>query len=273
MATHEHVDQFYGVSPMEDLYPSTAALLSKWVTENPQAKIMAFTNTARTAGLLGSLFEELKPSFGAPVFVTHSRLSQSRREKAMKEFVRAKSAVLFTSDVTARGIDIPDVTHVLQVGVPADVQQYIHRLGRTARAGKEGTGTVLLGDFESFFLQLKEVKELGLKPLPNTSEDLQLQVWRDRIADASSRLSNQTRQQSYSAWLGYYKGFVKKCGISTPQLVMRANVYARDVLKHNETDQQGRWLAPPLLKKTVGKMGLKGVSGLNAVAVLPYGDD
>jgi len=58
----------------------------------------------------------------------------------------------------------------------------------------------------------------------------------------------------------------------TPQqLIERANTYARVVLKYESVSPDGKWLPPPLLKKTIGKMGLKGMPGLNAVAVMPDG--
>ena len=62
--------------------------------------------------------------------------------------------IMFSSDVSARGMDYPDVTAVIQVGMASDKAQYIHRIGRTARAGKSGGGFLLLADYESPFLQM-----------------------------------------------------------------------------------------------------------------------
>ena len=74
------------------------------------------------------------------MFEIHSRKSQSHRSKISGKFREGRSCIMFTSDVTARGMDYPDVTKVVQVGLPSDKAQYIHRLGRTARAGKGGNG-------------------------------------------------------------------------------------------------------------------------------------
>merc|ERR1719379_724709 len=84
----------------------------------------------------------------------HSRKSQAQRTKIPDQFRTMPQGVLFSSDVSARGMDYPDVTFVLQIGAPSDKAQYLHRLGRTARAGKEGSGLLLLCDFERFFLNL-----------------------------------------------------------------------------------------------------------------------
>merc|ERR1712060_629870 len=87
-------------------------------------------------------------------------MSQSKRTRISEEFRTAQQGILFSSDVSARGMDYPDVTFVFQVGAPSDRAQYLHRLGRTARAGKEGSGLLLLCSFEQSFLQL--VKALPL---------------------------------------------------------------------------------------------------------------
>ncbi|KAJ5161922.1 ATP-dependent RNA helicase [Penicillium capsulatum] len=78
----------------------------------------------------------------------HSRLSQNQRTWNADTFRRCDEAILFSSDVTARGMDFPDVTHVIQVGIPRDRETYIHRLGRTARANKKGEGWIFLHDAE-----------------------------------------------------------------------------------------------------------------------------
>jgi ATP-dependent RNA helicase MSS116 len=61
----------------------------------------------------------------------HSRKSQAQRTRSSDKFRKSRSAVMFSSDVSARGVDYPDVTHVLQFGLPPSTDQYIHRLGRT----------------------------------------------------------------------------------------------------------------------------------------------
>lgn len=82
------------------------------------------------------------------IYQIHSKLTQSRRKRSSQSFRWARSAILFSSDVTARGMDFPEVTHVIQIGAPLTREAYIHRLGRTARANKKGEGWVLLHDLE-----------------------------------------------------------------------------------------------------------------------------
>lgn len=69
----------------------------------------------------------------------HGDIAQNQREVTLKRFREGKFNVLVATDVASRGLDIPNVDLVIQVEPPNDVETYIHRSGRTARAGKEGT--------------------------------------------------------------------------------------------------------------------------------------
>merc|ERR1712003_577957 len=100
---------------------------------------IVFFTTARLTGFMSELFNSIKNHTGYDVLEIHSRKSQKQRERASNEFRKRKKAIMFSSDATARGMDYPDVSFVLQVGL-TDRSQYIHRLGRTARAGKSGKG-------------------------------------------------------------------------------------------------------------------------------------
>jgi len=70
--------------------------------------------------------------------VLHGDIAQNQREVTLKRFKEGKFNVLVATDVASRGLDIPDVDLVIQLEPPKEVEAYIHRSGRTARAGKEG---------------------------------------------------------------------------------------------------------------------------------------
>ena len=89
------------------------------------------------------------PLHPAKIMEIHAKLSQDERTKAADDFRRAESGILLSSDVTARGMDFPNVTHVIQVGLPSSEEQYVHRLGRTARGDKTGEGWMLLTNLEA----------------------------------------------------------------------------------------------------------------------------
>ncbi|KAF8575751.1 DEAD-domain-containing protein [Ramaria rubella] len=283
-ATHEHVEQRALIVPTVEAFPVLARLLAQWTHADPHAKVMVFANTARATGILATLFAELNPPLGVPTFTIHSRLSQPARTRATAGFTTAQSAVLFTSDVTARGIDVPGVTHVVQTGLPSSVEQYIHRLGRTARAGQTGMGLLILAPYEDFFLREKGIKELGLKPWEDTTK-AELKEWREKVAHALDRVAKEPKEQAYQAWLGLYKGSLRDLGWTPQQLINEAAAYARDVLRYKGADAErsdgyvvegstvnaAGWRPPPIMSRTVGKMGLQGgkAMGLNVVKELP----
>ncbi|HLU23323.1 MAG TPA: DEAD/DEAH box helicase [Bacillaceae bacterium] len=86
----------------------------------------------------------------------HGDLSQAKREKAMKRFREAKSQFLVATDVAARGLDVKGVTHVYNYDIPQDVESYVHRIGRTGRAGGDGVAYTLVAPKDLDFLRMIE---------------------------------------------------------------------------------------------------------------------
>ena len=96
----------------------------------------------RTKRRVSKLFGNLK-SEGLLVDELHGDLSQAKRERVMKSFREAKVQLLVATDVAARGLDVEGVTHVYNYDIPEDAESYIHRIGRTGRAGMEGLAVTL----------------------------------------------------------------------------------------------------------------------------------
>jgi superfamily II DNA/RNA helicase len=99
-----------------------------------RGKTVVFTRTKRAAA---KLVEELNDR-GYNAAAVHGDLKQEQRERAMAAFKAGKKDILIATDVAARGIDVNDVTHVINHTVPDDHDTYLHRAGRTGRAGKTG---------------------------------------------------------------------------------------------------------------------------------------
>jgi ATP-dependent RNA helicase MSS116 len=118
----------------------------------------------------------------------HSRLTQGARTRIAGLFRKCQTGILFSSDVTARGMDFPDVTHVIQVGVPRSREDYIHRLGRTARAGRTGEGWVFLHrqEMSSFRRMVRDI------PMDQDSSSLataSIDMTRDKIEPTAQEFS------------------------------------------------------------------------------------
>ncbi|RNE63843.1 DEAD/DEAH box helicase [Cryobacterium tepidiphilum] len=99
-----------------------------------RGKTVIFTRTKRAAA---KLVEELNDR-GFNAAAVHGDLNQEQRERAMAAFKAGKKDILIATDVAARGIDVDDVTHVINHTIPEDEKAYLHRVGRTGRAGKTG---------------------------------------------------------------------------------------------------------------------------------------
>ena len=83
-------------------------------------------------------------SDGYPVCCIHSNMSKSDRETALSDFRSGKHRVLISSNLTARGIDVQQVSCVINFDIPRDVSTYLHRIGRSGRWGRKGVGINLI---------------------------------------------------------------------------------------------------------------------------------
>ncbi|QUW18813.1 DEAD/DEAH box helicase [Agrococcus sp. Marseille-Q4369] len=109
-------------------------VVSRILQAEGRGKTVIFTRTKRAAS---RLTEELIDR-GFAAAAVHGDMSQEARERAMAQFKAGKKDVLIATDVAARGIDVDDVTHVINHTIPEDEKAYLHRVGRTGRAGRTG---------------------------------------------------------------------------------------------------------------------------------------
>jgi superfamily II DNA/RNA helicase len=109
-------------------------VIARILQSEGRGKTVVFTRTKRAAA---KLVEELNDR-GFNAAAVHGDLNQEQRERAMAAFKAGKKDILIATDVAARGIDVNDVTHVINHTVPDDHDTYLHRAGRTGRAGKTG---------------------------------------------------------------------------------------------------------------------------------------
>ncbi|KAK1861182.1 hypothetical protein I4F81_003766 [Pyropia yezoensis] len=227
-ATNTHVSQGYFVTPVAHQFPALLHVLESARQAYPNNfKVIAFFATARMTQLAAELFLAM----GVPVLEIHSRKSQPHRASVAAKFASGTGLVLFTSDVSARGVDYDDVTHVVQVGLPSDKAQYVHRLGRTGRAGKEGQGVLILSDFESSFL--RQVSDLPLVQMPAPAPPAQLSEEAERVAGYLARLPGSSTTSAYQAWLGFYNSHLRKLNWSKEQLVAQANSWYSNAAHHS----------------------------------------
>lgn len=133
--------------------------LLKKITNIPDTKVLAFM---RDIGNLSVVAEKLAYN-GLTVGVLHSDTRKEQREKALKAFRTSENALLLATDVAARGLDIADLTHVVNVDMPKDITQYTHRSGRTGRLGSTGGTVVSIIERNELKRLEKFANELGFK--------------------------------------------------------------------------------------------------------------
>ena len=138
-------------------------MLARLLKEDEPEKCLVFTNTRIMAD---NVARDLR-SMGFRANVLHGGLTQSRRDRIMADFRKGKIKVLVATDVASRGLDVKSITHIFNYDVPSRAEDYIHRIGRTARAGNEGKAITLLSrrDHAPFRRILKEfnlsIKRMG----------------------------------------------------------------------------------------------------------------
>lgn len=140
----------------------------------------------RTKRRVSTLNSELV-SLGYETDELHGDLSQAKRESVMKSFRQVKLQLLVATDVAARGLDVEGVTHVFNYDIPHDVESYIHRIGRTGRAGEKGVAITLATPRDIKYLELIEK---GLKTkLPKRKVDGE-KLGREKSFDSQKSDSN-----------------------------------------------------------------------------------
>ena len=138
------------------------SLLVHVLKEEHTGLVMVFCNSRRNTDFVARNLG----AAGIEAEATHGGLTQDRRSRVLERFHSKNVFVLVCTDVAARGLDIPDVSHVYNYDIPKDSKQYVHRIGRTARAGKEGLAISILSprDHDNFRRLLRET-HVEIKPL------------------------------------------------------------------------------------------------------------
>ena len=208
VAVPTHLKQYYVNSPAKLRLVNLIGLMRKVpiynkITEcgKKSAKVILFLSTADSAdwhfdlflnAMLDGKFEpskqvdKLDPEYlnvlkegsrsalfpESSLFKLHGSMTQSERQSVIAGFSQPfqnKSAFLLCTDVVGRGLDVPDVTQVIQYDPPAEIRDYIHRIGRTARLGKQGSSYIFLLPSEGEYLDMLEAKQCILQEVESNS--------------------------------------------------------------------------------------------------------
>ena len=148
--TAERVDQYLLMVQQDEKQALLELILSgRHKVPGTFERVLIFTRTKHGADRVVKKLEQS----GIAANAIHGNKSQPQRQRALDEFRRAKVSVLVATDVAARGIDIPGVSHVINYELPNVPEQYVHRIGRTARAGADGIAIAFCAEDERAYLK------------------------------------------------------------------------------------------------------------------------
>lgn len=258
--TNEKVVQNCVLLGNDDTVRGTVDLIMGLIRESNENKIIVFFPTSQMVIFFSKLFRN---HLHQNVLEIHAKKSQDQRTSASNKYRKMKGGVMFTSDVSARGVDYPGVTHVVQFGMADSRETYIHRLGRTGRANNKGTGILILSPMEKPFLQTLSGLDIQTVDVDDVlSRPMEGNALGGAVRAISSGRDEEIKQlvdRAYVSVLGFYSSKVKSLpgqnrSHSSRAIVQYVNGFAR---------QMGLQEMPIISSKIAAQVGLAGVDGLN----------
>ncbi len=174
--------------------------------EDPQLAIV-FCHTKRDVDDVALKLQQM----GYNANALHGDFTQAHRDEVMEKFKRGKLEILVATDVAARGLDIKNVTHVINFSIPQNPENYIHRIGRTGRAGKSGIAITLVTPREYRHLRLIEKTArttIDKKRLPSTKE-----VLKAKHKSITKEISEIITEKKHEGYLSMVEGLSTTCSI------------------------------------------------------------
>ena len=164
-ATPSTLTNYYLISPLDERLSRLLSFLQQHSSE----KVIIFFLTCACVEYYSTVLKQLDlPCKGYEYETLHGKLVQKRREKAMERFrERKSSSALLCTDVAARGLDVPDVSWTIQFDAPVDPSSYVHRVGRSARAGRSGNSLVFLTRKEEAYVDFLRLRKVPVRELPD----------------------------------------------------------------------------------------------------------
>ncbi|MEO7008545.1 MAG: DEAD/DEAH box helicase, partial [Caldimonas sp.] len=136
------------------------ALLDHLLTQRDMEQALVFTSTQRDADWLADRLADM----GHHVASLHGGMPQGRRNRVLQGLRSKQLKVLVATDVAARGIDVPSISHVINYGLPMKPEDYVHRIGRTGRAGKNGLAVTLAERMDSGMI--RRIQQFTTQQIP-----------------------------------------------------------------------------------------------------------
>lgn len=254
--TNAQTEQSHIVLPTDQFWTKTFEILLDLVDKGDN-KVMVFFPMTSMVELYSQVFNN---RFGRRVWELHGKMHQRERTTISRRFRNSNKGILFTSDVSARGIDYPNVTDVVQIGACESRETYIHRLGRTGRAGKLGKGLLILPELEKDFLREleglaipvdRELKGTVVSNAPSKKLMDEFGPMVQRIRTGRDPKLEKSIHDVYQAMVGYY---FQRCKDKPKEVVATVN---------RLIEITGLSELPAIELSRARRLGLDGVPGIN----------
>ena len=198
--THMKIKQSFMISPYADHLYLLQSIIKKHKETEDSPKILIFCPITNMVVYLSKVLNSLP---GFETLEIHAKLTQNQRMRVSEQFRQARSAIMCTTDVSARGVDYPGVTLVIQLGMPSSREQYIHRIGRTGRADKSGEALLILSPYEKRFLE--RIDDLPIRKelryiLPQHARDADVE---STIEKSIAIISSSEKNSNFMSLLGF----------------------------------------------------------------------
>jgi ATP-dependent RNA helicase RhlE len=179
--------------PVPNFYTKVNFLVNLLQDKDTFNKVLVFVKNKKQANIL---YEELEIALPNDADVIHSNKTQNYRLRSVKNFEMGFFNILIATDIIARGLDLTNVSHVINFDIPDEPENYIHRIGRTGRAEQEGIAISFFTEDEADYLgeiELLMVKEIDVLDLPSTIE-ISTRLIDDEIPKAELERNNEKKK-------------------------------------------------------------------------------
>lgn len=158
----EKIKQLY--YPVPNFYTKINLLKHLLATDKSMTRVLVFVGKKRLADIVHENLEEV---FGDEMGIIHSNKSQNYRNRNIEDFHSGKTRALIATDIIARGLDISEVSHVVNIDLPDVPINYMHRIGRTGRADKEGIALSFRAEYEvESLMGIEDLMKMQVQELP-----------------------------------------------------------------------------------------------------------
>ena len=200
--TAPKIDQiFYEVKHNEKV-----EALSRLIDITDSGRFLVFCHTKRECDYVADTLRFR----GYPVEAMHGDYNQAQREKVLKKFKDSDIDILVATDVAARGLDITDISHVVNYSIPQDPESYVHRIGRTGRAGKEGIAVTLVTPRET--MQLRLIKNVSRATITRMKLPTKVELLEGKLGPIKDKIQSASETQGFDRFKALAEKFSKDVG-------------------------------------------------------------